>query len=150
MSKSVTMGHEDLFDLDGRIQNNKAKEVEAIILEVCAEERDNQWRRKVVQIDLRNLSQAEQDSESKKKADAYLKRKGIFLDAASVLCSAGAAFSGAPTGLFHVAAQAFDKTSGHERERKHSEIEGYSHRYQRIGSSIQEQTQQVQASDSGH
>jgi hypothetical protein len=144
MTEKVT--RENLFDLDGRIEKMKIKEVEAIILEVCADDRENQWERKVVSIELRNLSQAQLDASNQQKVNAYLKKFGIYLDGASVVFAIGAAFAGQSVsgGLFKVASDAFSKTSEQEGKKTQSEITGYDHTYQRIGRLLQDHGQQIQ------
>jgi hypothetical protein len=141
---------EDLFDLDGRLEKLKQKEVEAIILEVCADDRENQWKRKCNWIITKNTSQVQLDAVNQQKVDSYLKKFGIFLDAASVLCSVGGAFTGQPTGLFQVAAQAFNKTSEYQSKTTDSERTGYEHNYQRIARLQQDQSQQVQGTEREH
>lgn len=142
-------GYENLFNLDSRVKEMRDKDMEFIIHDVCAKDRDNQFRRKLLVIDLRDKKHDEQDNTSRKKAATYFQKLGVYLDGASVICSVGAAIGAQtiPGGLFHVAAEAFSKTSGYREKIASSEIEIYTHRYQRVGSTIGDQSQQIQQAE---
>lgn len=148
------VGYEDLFDLNDRLQEMHHRDIETIIHEVCAKDRDHQFRRKLSVLTTRDLSQDESDKTSNAKVENYRKLYGVFLDGASIACSVGSALAGAQTsvagGLFHVAAEAFGKTSGYREKISHSEIEILTHRDQRIGSTMSDQAQQIQGAEREH
>jgi hypothetical protein len=147
-------GYDDLFDLKDRVEEMHHRDIETIIHEVCAKDRDGQFRRKLIVIETRDLSQSEHDQTNNAKVANYRALYGVYLDGALVICHVGAALAGAQTsmlgGLFQVAAQAFDKTSGYRQKISQSEIEVFTHRYQRIGSNINDQSQQIQSAEREH
>lgn len=140
--------------LKDRLEEMRHKDIELIIHEVCAKDRDNQFRRKVIVIELRDQSQNEQDKTSREKAATYFQKFGVYLDGASVVFAVGSAVAGAQTsavgGLFHVVSEAFSKTSGYKEKIAQSEIVIFDHRYQRVGSNIGDQSQQIQGAEREH
>lgn len=140
--------------LKDRLEEMRHKDVECIIHEVCEKDRDNQFRRKVIVIELRDLSHKEQDKTSRDKAATYFQKFGVYLDGASVVFAVGSAVAGAQTsvtgGLFHVVSEAFSKTSNYKEKIAQSEIVIYDHRYQRVGSISNDQSQQIQSAEREH
>lgn len=67
MSHTVEPIHALPSDIQKRLEELQHKDIEVIIHEICAKDRDNQFRRKVIVIELRDQSQNEQDKTSRKK-----------------------------------------------------------------------------------
>jgi hypothetical protein len=138
-----------LFDLQEHLAEAHDKDMESILLGVFEKDRENQFKRKVAFLDLRDQSQNEQDSTNEAKVANYRALYGVYLDGASVVFSAFAAYFGQTMagGLMQVAQQAFSKTGEYQRNRSNANGEVFSHRYTRIGSNINDQNQQIQSAE---
>jgi len=145
----IPAGSEHLFDLTSHREGMQNKDIDAIISEACARDREQHFKRKVTAFKLREATHGEQDKTNQAKVDERLKLHGLFLDTASVLCGVGAAISGQTMvgGLMQVAQQAFTKTSDHKKEQTHATMTVFEHRYNRQGSIGQDHGQQLQSTD---
>ena len=144
-------GFEHLFNQEERVAQMHDREVETILMDVCEEDRKNQYARKLTLIQTRNLDQDAHAKTNAEKVATYLTKTGIFMDCCSLLLSVGSAYTGGQTtmagGLFGVAAQAFSKTSEHNKDYTHSEQSKIEHKYNRIGANISEEREQIQQAE---
>lgn len=148
----IPEGYKDLFETGTHLKEMRRKSVEEIILGVCREALGFQWGRKVSCFDTRALEQQEHAATSAAKVENYREKNSIWPEGVAVALSVGAAFAGGASGLgglLSAGAQGCSTTSNSMSKFTAARTEGYNHRYQLVGTSLSERTQQMQAADRG-
>lgn len=149
-SQIVPTGSKHLFDLNSQIDAMHDKDVETIIAEACARDRDQHFKRKVTAYALRESNYGHQDKTTQAKVDERLKIRGLVLDSFSVLAAIGSTIAGGqtiPGGLMQVAHQAFEKTSNHVTKQTDASVTILDHRFERLRSIASDHGQQIQGTE---
>lgn len=146
--------YDHLFEMGDRVEENKGKGVEAILLEVAARDREVQTQRKVVHIQTKNQRIDEHAEASNAKVDVHRRTSstivGSFEVAASILSACLGGNLTPPGGIFSALATACGKTSAHQERAASADLEKHNHFYQRIGALASDHTQHAQGADRGY
>ncbi len=132
-------------------QEVQKRDIEDIILEVCARDRDGQQRRKWVLIDTRALERLGHTRQSIEKAAAYLSTASLTWSTAEVTFTMISGFLGGPQagpgGIFSALGIGARKAGDHADQVKQSKITTIDHVYQSTGTILQEESRFIQEND---
>ena len=136
-----------LYEMEGHLEEIEHLEIDEIILQVCAKDREIQFGRKVAHLNSRALMQDAQQHTCQEKTSIFRETKPLFLDTAGVMCHLGALSLGPGC---TAAAQAFTTASSYTDKVKKADEELLTHRYHRVRDSIGDDTQQMQSAEKEH
>jgi hypothetical protein len=136
--------YEYLAEIDAYEEEVENLEVEDLILQVCAKDRELQFGRKVAHINSRYLLQGAQNETSNEKASVFRDPKGLFLDTAGVVCHVAAVGFGPG---FTAIGQAFTTSAQYREKVIRSREEVLSHSYQRMRDVVSDHSQQKQSAE---
>lgn len=153
-TKSIPADYEHLFEVGDRVQANKNKEIEAIILEVCSADRKIQFEIKINLLKIREQDQDAQTRMTDAKVAVQVRKRGLILDSAGVACEMGAAFFGGQASSYGLGFQAvgrgWNTTSQYVNKKSESEITSIDYSYQRTNSLLGERSQFIQGAEKQH
>lgn len=129
------------------LQDIENLEVEDIILNVCAKDREIQFGRKVSYLNSRALMHDALEKASGQKVSIHKETHGVYVQTAEMTCHAAATMFG---NGFSAVAQAFQATHRHSEKNAESRVAVLDHSYQRMRDIAGDYSQQGQAADRQH
>lgn len=135
-----------LAEMDDYLEEVEGLEVEDIILQVCAKDREIQFGRRIAHLNSRALLQDSHKEISDQRASIFREKTGIYLDTAGVICQVVSIASG---GVFSAIGHACTQTTKHVDNAAGARREALNFRYDRTRDVIGDHNQGTQSSKRG-
>lgn len=136
--------YEYLADIEAYEEEVDSLDVEDLILQVCAKDREIQFGRKIAHLNSRALLQESHQGISNQRASIFREKTGLYLDTAGVVCQVVSIGAG---GIFGVIGTACSQTTKYVDNSAGSRRETLNYSYDRTRDIIGDHSQQKQSAE---